>query len=456
MSTSIPVGIDAFGFYIPKNFLNIETLAAQRKIAAEKLTKGLGLKKMAVCEPHETTDFMAAYAVIDLVKGLENQKETIFDFSNIDKIYLGTESSIDSAKPTITYAMEHLANELQVNLNHVDFLDMTFACIGGIDAMLICVDYVRLNPSKKCIVVVSDNAIYDLESGGEYTQGAGALAMLISADPSILTIDSSVVGVSTSHDFDFYKPLRHYSKEQILEEAAQILGLEKDLTSSQLNQKVEFKDGSLEGVIHSFWNLPENTIHVHRKQPVYDGKFSNECYEERISQALNRFSQKSKIPLSKFSTWIFHLPYAYQGRRTAAKIWWNNIAKHQVELANQVNSQIEASPETPDWWKSLSKTTTYKKFVDACIAPTEILSSELGNLYTGSIFMAAVSALITENFIPEQPVLFLSYGSGSKSKVFAGQPQNTSKERLKNQILHKLENRTEISFETYELWHKMQ
>ena len=65
-------------------------------------------------------------------------------------------------------------------------VDLTFACIGAVDALQTCVDYIRLHPTKKAIVIATDNAKYDLNSTGEYTQGAGAIAMLISANPKIL------------------------------------------------------------------------------------------------------------------------------------------------------------------------------------------------------------------------------------------------------------------------------
>jgi 3-hydroxy-3-methylglutaryl CoA synthase len=40
----------------------------------------------------------------------------------------------------------------------------TFACIGGVDAMQNCIDYVTLNQTKKAIVVTTDLAKYDLNS----------------------------------------------------------------------------------------------------------------------------------------------------------------------------------------------------------------------------------------------------------------------------------------------------
>jgi hydroxymethylglutaryl-CoA synthase len=49
-------------------------------------------------------------------------------------------------------------------------VDFTFACIGGVDAMQNCIDYVTLNQTKKAIVVTTDLAKYDLNSTGEYTR----------------------------------------------------------------------------------------------------------------------------------------------------------------------------------------------------------------------------------------------------------------------------------------------
>jgi hydroxymethylglutaryl-CoA synthase len=44
----------------------------------------------------------------------------------------------------------------------------TFACIAGVDAIQNCLDFIKLNPDKKAIVVTTDIAKYDLNSGGEY------------------------------------------------------------------------------------------------------------------------------------------------------------------------------------------------------------------------------------------------------------------------------------------------
>ncbi len=458
MTQDMLVGIDAFGFYIPKNYLPIEVLANERNIDPSKLTVGLGLRNMAVCSPQETVDFMAAQAIIQLNEFLISQQNRGLDFEKIDRIYLGTESSIDGAKPTITFAKPIIEKELNVDTSAVDYLDMTFACIGAIDALLACVDYVQLNPDRQCIIVASDEAKYDVKTGGEYTQGAGAVAVLISANPRIMSINSRLVGVDTSNDFDFYKPTRKFTKTQILEELKSYLPDTVNISSIENvinSQETQITDGNLEGVVSSFWNLPEETINIHRKQPVFDGKLSNNCYQKRIERALNRFQLKAQLELSDYAAWIFHLPYAYQGRRIAVKYWWDKIALTNPSIFNEVKQELGKIEDSEQFYKILSKHPTYKKFVADFIEPSERASSEIGNMYTASILMAAISHLTFGEIKEKSKVLFLAYGSGSKSKVFSGEIQNLQhKNLLKSHLKFQLSNRNQINYSTYLKWHR--
>ena len=41
------VGIDSLSFYVPSLYVDIEELALERNISADKLVYGLGLKKMS-------------------------------------------------------------------------------------------------------------------------------------------------------------------------------------------------------------------------------------------------------------------------------------------------------------------------------------------------------------------------------------------------------------------------
>ena len=204
------VGIDSIAFDIPKLHLPIKVLAENRNIEPEKLIKGLGLHKMSFPDVHQDVVTFAANAVYKLI-----QQENI-NPSEIARIYVGTESSVDSSKPIASYISALLEQQLgEGTLRYCDTLDMTFACIGAVDALQTTLDFIRLNPTKKAIVVATDNAKYDLNSTGEYTQGAGAIALLITANPKILSF-SQEVGVSSQGVFDFFKPRRYVSKNEIL------------------------------------------------------------------------------------------------------------------------------------------------------------------------------------------------------------------------------------------------
>ena len=53
---------------------------------------------------------------------------------------------------------------------------------------------------------MSDIAKYDMGSSGEYTQGAGAVAMLLNDKPRLLQFDPKVTSTSIKNEYDFYRP----------------------------------------------------------------------------------------------------------------------------------------------------------------------------------------------------------------------------------------------------------
>ena len=66
----------------------------------------------------------------------------------------------------------------------------------------------------------------------------------------------------------------------------------------------------------------------------------------------------------------------------------------------------------------------YQNFIENKIKDGEMASSYIGNMYTASIFMSLISlfycAFDKKREINGNHVGFLSYGSGSKSKIFQG------------------------------------
>ncbi|MEM0543454.1 hydroxymethylglutaryl-CoA synthase [Flavobacterium sp. j3] len=413
------VGIDSIAFDIPKIYLPINTLAENRNIEADKLIKGLGLHKMSFLDLHQDVVTMASNAALKLI-----QQENL-NPSEINRIYIGTESGVDSSKPVGSYVLSNLEQIFGTrSFKNCDVVDLTFACIGAVDALQNCLDFIRLNPTKKAIVIASDNAKYDLNSSGEYTQGAGSIAMLITADPKVLSF-SNEVGVATEGVFDFFKPRRNFSKEEILQ--------------SENNPE---------------WNgILENEINIYKEQPVFDGQYSNQCYINRITEAYEHFKIESKQIGKVYETWsaiLMHLPYCFQGRRTFIEIF----AKENPEL---LESQI--GENSKEKLKVLAKSSEYLDLVKHYILPSEIASGQIGNIYTGSIFLGLLSTLcyhLKENSNLENKKFgFIAYGSGSKSKVFEAVVEENWKSVIKkNQLFETLEQAIAIDFSTYENLHK--
>jgi hydroxymethylglutaryl-CoA synthase len=82
------VGIDSLSYYVPSLYVDIEELAVKRDISAEKLIKGLGLKKMATPDYDEDSASIAANSLFRLIK------ENNINPTEVGRVYLGTESGV--------------------------------------------------------------------------------------------------------------------------------------------------------------------------------------------------------------------------------------------------------------------------------------------------------------------------------------------------------------------------
>ena len=442
-------GIDAISFYVPKLFVDMKKLAIKRDISYEKLSKGLGLKKMSIPDCNEDTASFAANALLDLIN------ENDIDPREIGRIYLGTESALDASKPTSTYAIGVLEEILENKFGprcfkNCDVVDLTFACVGAVDALQNCNDWVLNGDGRKAIVVASDLAKYELESTGEYTQGAGAVALLIKKDPSIMSI-TNIWGVATKSVGDFFKPRRIFNKQKVLKETAKLFG--KEISNDQALEILNQNNSE-------FWSLSNYNFEVHKEEPIFEGQFSNECYQERIFEALDHFiEQKNTNILMEWKHLIFHLPYAYHGRRMVVEKWtsWLDENNKLDELIDEIGEVKQGDKNA--WIRLASKSKLYNDFILDRIAPGEKASSEIGNMYTASIFMSLLSTLdnaLKNNIeLSNNKIGFISYGSGSKAKIFEGTVENNWKIKLKSsKLFENLDRRIGISVNEYEDLHK--
>lgn len=449
MATSSPtVGIHDLSVALPALRYPITSLAELRGLEADKLRLGLGLEQMAVPDADEDVVTLGARAIIELLEKQQLAPQAV------GRIYLGTESAVDGAKPTATY-MAKLVEEWfershgPRSLKHCDVVDLTFACIGGIDALQNALDWVASGgetANRQAIVVAADTARYQQNSTGEYTQGAGAVAVLVRWHPHLLVVDSHW-GVGMEGVHDFYKPLRPIHKQALLQQILSAAGSQANVDAVWL---------ALQQAHPSDFTTPDTTFFGHDDTPLFDGQYSNQCYTDRMEEALAHYASQtgSSIAQLLLQDWqgiVFHLPYAFHGKRMLAGTFTQAIADAALWESYFGAQALEAGAE-----KWVAKSEPYKQFVKEKIDAGQWASQHVGNVYTGSIFLALASWLYQApaNLPAGTKLGGIAYGSGSKSKVFSMQLANQWHAiAQKFDLESKLTARTEISSEQYLLLH---
>src|SRR5581483_1880161 len=171
------VGIERLAVYVPAYALKLEDLAAARGVAPEKYRDGLGLGEMALVPPCEDVVTLAATAGARLIGAAH------LDPAQIGMLLVATETPVDHAKPVASFVHGLLGLS-----SHCRVWDLTHACYAGTAALMTAADWVRAGGHRvrRALVIAADIARYPLGSPGEPTQGAGAVAMLVDAEPQAL------------------------------------------------------------------------------------------------------------------------------------------------------------------------------------------------------------------------------------------------------------------------------
>jgi len=122
------------------------------------------------------------------------------DREQIDLLLFATESGIDQSKAGGIYIHDLLGLSSRCRV-----VELKQACYAGTLGLQLTLPYLRENPDKKVLLVMSDVARYGLATPGEPSQGAGAVAMVLGAEPRILALDPEY-GVVTENIMDFWRP----------------------------------------------------------------------------------------------------------------------------------------------------------------------------------------------------------------------------------------------------------
>lgn len=179
-------------------------LAEARGIDPMKYVLGLGQSEMAVSSPCEDS----------VVLAIEAAKQAIDNFgidaSSIGLVVVGTETPIDHSKPVASYVHEFLELSQECRV-----VEMKHACYGAMAGVSMATDWILSgrNKQKKALVIATDIAYYGVNTPGEPTQGAGAVAMVISEQPRLVEFEIEFQGYYAKQVMDFWRPL--YKKEAI-------------------------------------------------------------------------------------------------------------------------------------------------------------------------------------------------------------------------------------------------
>ncbi len=203
----LSIGIEAMSFYSSHYYLELAELAAQRGVPAERYTEGIGQYRMAVPPPGEDIVTMAANAA--------DQALADIDRDTIRMVIFATESGIDQSKAAAIY-VHHLLG-LSPRCRNIE---MKQACYSGTAGLQLARSYVAQHPQEKVLVLAADIARYGLGAAGEPTQGAGAVAMVISTDPKLAAIEAEA-GYYCEDVMDFWRP--NYRDEALVDGKASVL-----------------------------------------------------------------------------------------------------------------------------------------------------------------------------------------------------------------------------------------
>ena len=427
----MPVGIDDLAIYVPKLYIDYMDFAQARGIDPQKLEYGIGIRKMALVDTNQDPACMAANACLKLMQRNHLHPE------DVGRLYIATESALDESKAMNSFVVGMLEQVYgECSFEHAGGIECKFACVSGSYALYDNANWIRAgeNNGKSAIVIVSDIAKYDIGSSGEYTQGAGAVAMLVKDNPRLLAFDQKVASTIIKNEYDFYRP-------------------------------------------------------IGKETPLVNGNYSNLLYLIQVKKAFDSYKEKALASgliqirdgesiTDHIDLFSVHLPYRRMGEKALAYLLrheWRNLPrwKHVIKeigmdepVVKDLQGTIESILADTEFMKSDEKfrrafmqTSFYNEVFETKMASSLEASSIIGNLYTASMYMGFRS-LVEFEFkkgveLEGKRVGFGSYGSGCSAMVFSGLIQHDYKEVIKRMNLEEeIGPRTKVSMKEYEALHR--
>jgi hydroxymethylglutaryl-CoA synthase len=399
-------GLSGMTVYLPPCRVDLHKWCEWTGSDWEKIRQvvGTGFRMLG---PRQSVYTMAANACLRLIDRYE------VDPVRVRYLALGTESSTDnSAGAIIVKGMVDAVLRSRGGpalARNCEVPEFKHACLGGIYALRSALRFLQSDGSDGvAIVVCTDKALYGRGSTGEPTQGAGAVAMLLETRPKLASIDLRLAGTASEYrGIDFRKPLTARA------------GSSAEIASLDI--------------------------------PVYNGRYSTNCYVDEIRYALDDLYSRSTLApaayLRSLEAVFMHRPYQRMPETGLGLAWLFALASGDAadrdELASysrgaglavdDVIAEMHAAPELSQLAVQARiheevfplSMTVLKAFRQSEAFSQQVLGKmtlgsewmrEVGNLYTG-----ALPAWLAAGFddarqrgieLAGKELLAIGYGSG--------------------------------------------
>lgn len=391
---TVTIGIDDIELATSHHVVRLDDFAEANGTDPNKFRLGLGQDEFSFPAPDEDVVTMAAAAAAPIIQrcGTEGIRTLLF----------ATESGIDQSKAAgmAVHSLLDLPSQMRV----VEFKE---ACYSATAALQAAVGIVTRSPRQRVLVIASDVARYELDTAGEPTQGAGAVAMLVSADPKLLEIEP-VSGLNSADVDDFWRP--------------------NDSTTA-----------------------------------IVDGALSVTAYLDALTGAWTDLAAQGGPEMAEIDRVLYHQPFTKMAKKAQvhlAGLTGEDLDTDIVASSADVGSagsdavaaaSAAASGPTAAAGADDSVATGPR---DTGLATSTLYNRRLGNSYTASLYAGLCSLLDHDDDLAGKRIGLFSYGSGSVGEFFTARVVPGYEQHSRRQaVTEALDARVPLSIDAYRALH---
>jgi 3-carboxymethyl-3-hydroxy-acyl-[acp] synthase len=355
------VGIEAINIYAGNAVLDVRMLAGSRGLDLERF-ENLLMKKKTVSLNFEDPISFAVNAARPIIEQLTEEER-----NRIELLIVCTESGIDFGKAMSSYVHHYLGLKRRCRT-----FEIKHACYAGTAGLQMAASFVLSGsaPKATALVITTDVARPIPHTYAEPSQGAAAVAMLVSNNPVVLALDIGANGYYGYEVMDSCRPA----------------------------PDIETGDADLS--LLTYLDCLEN---------------SYRAYCERVGELDFR---------EHFSFFAFHTPFGAMAKGAHRTL--------MRKLERQPPHVIEEDFRTR-------------------LAPSLIYCQQVGNVYSGSLFVALAGIIEHGDYSTPARIGLFSYGSGCCSEFYSGMADGDSRRAVSaTQTGARLAARYELSMDEYE------